>query len=92
MFERDPLSVVDNSELLNDYKMHSNHHNRVDSDESFERKLMEMETSIRKQQTKKREVDDEGFTNYTDFNLSIMKKQKESSIKMKNNVEDNLDQ
>ena len=57
--------------------MHSK--NRVDSDESFERKLMEMETSIRGRLSKNREVDDEGFTNYTDLNFSIMKKKQNES-------------
>ena len=58
--------------------MHSK--NRVDSDESFERKLMEMETSIRGRLSKNREVDDEGFTNYTDLNFSIMKKKQNESF------------
>ena len=44
---------------------------RSDSGDSFERKVMEMETTIRR---KRKDVDDEGFTNYTDLNLTLMKK------------------
>lgn len=45
---------------------------RTNSGDSFERKVMEMETKIRGNQA--REVDDEGFTNYTDLNLTLIKK------------------
>ena len=44
---------------------------RVNSGNSFERKVMEMETTMRK---KRKEVDDDGFTNYTELNLTLLKK------------------
>ena len=44
---------------------------RVNSGNSFERKVMEMETTMRK---KRKEVDDDGFTNYTELNLNLLKK------------------
>ena len=44
---------------------------RVNIGNSFERKVMEMETTMRK---KRKEVDDDGFTNYTELNLTLLKK------------------
>ena len=42
--------------------------------DSLERKVIAMETKIRGRRQKDRDVDDEGFTNYTDLNLTLMNK------------------
>ena len=49
---------------------------RTDSGDSLERKVIQMENKIKDRQQNLREVNDEGFTNYTDLNLTLMKRQK----------------
>ena len=50
--------------------------NDSDDGDSLERKVMEMESKIRVRRQNRQEVDDEGYTNYTDLNLTLMKRKK----------------
>ena len=50
--------------------------NNSDDGDSLERKVMEMESKIRVRRQNRQVVDDEGYTNYTDLNLTLMKRKK----------------
>ena len=50
--------------------------NDSDDGDSLERKVMEMESKIRVRRQNRQVVDDEGYTNYTDLNLTLMKRKK----------------